>query len=83
VSNVVFCNGAVAFPDGQVLIYYASSDTRVHVARTSVERMIDYVRGTPSEALRSAACVQQRIALIDRNLALIEAANDDLLKRAR
>jgi 4-O-beta-D-mannosyl-D-glucose phosphorylase len=83
VSNVVFCNGAVAFPDGGVLIYYASSDTRIHVARTSVDRMIDYVRGTPPDALRSAACVQQRLTLIDKNLALIEATDDDLLKRAR
>jgi 4-O-beta-D-mannosyl-D-glucose phosphorylase len=83
VSNVVFCNGMVALPDGQVLIYYASSDTRIHVARTSVDRMIDYVRGTPPDALRSAACVQQRMALIDKNLKLIESADDDLLKRAR
>ncbi len=67
VSNVVFSNGAVLKPDGTLLIYYASSDTRLHVARTDVERMLDYVRNTPPDGLRSAACVQQRLALIRRN----------------
>lgn len=67
VSNVVFSNGAVLKPDGTILIYYASSDTRLHVARTDVERMLDYVRHTPPDGLRSAASVQQRLALIRRN----------------
>jgi 4-O-beta-D-mannosyl-D-glucose phosphorylase len=57
--------------DGEVFIYYASSDTRTHVATTSVERLLDYVLHTPEDALRSAACVQQRIDLIDRNLRLL------------
>lgn len=69
VSNVVFCNGAVARSNGELLIYYASSDTRVHVARTTVDKMLDYVTGTPEDPLRSYACVQQRIALIKKNLA--------------
>lgn len=72
VSNVVFCNGAVARYDGELLIYYASSDTRVHVAGTTVDRMLDYVMNTPEDQLRSYACVQQRIALIDRNMKLIK-----------
>jgi len=67
VSNVLFCNGAVALPDGRMFIYYASSDTRCHVATTSIERMLDYVRNTPPDPLRSAACVEQRLDLIRRN----------------
>jgi 4-O-beta-D-mannosyl-D-glucose phosphorylase len=68
VSNVVFCNGVVARTDGEVLVYYGSSDTRTHVATTTVDRLLDYVLHTPEDPLRSAACVEQRIALIDRNL---------------
>lgn len=68
VSNVTFSNGWIARADGQVLIYYASSDTRCHVATTTVEKLIDYCQHTPNDPLRSAACVQQRIDLIRRNL---------------
>ncbi len=67
VSNVLFCNGAVARDDGDLFIYYASSDTRMHVATTTIDRMLDYVKHTPPDAGRSAACVAQRIALIERN----------------
>ncbi len=73
VSNVTFCNGAVAKSDGTVFIYYASSDTRVHVARTSLERLVDYVRNTPEDPLTSRKCVDQRIALIDANLQLMKS----------
>lgn len=72
VSNVVFSNGWIARADGTVLIYYASSDTRLHVATSSVERLLDYVKNTPADGYRSAACVQQRIALIRGNRASIE-----------
>lgn len=68
VSNVVFSNGWIADDDGTVFIYYASSDTRVHVATTTVERLTDYARNTPPDALRSAASVEQRSALIAKNL---------------
>jgi 4-O-beta-D-mannosyl-D-glucose phosphorylase len=68
VSNVTFCNGMVTRPDGELLIYYASSDTRIHVARTTVEKMLDYVTHTPEDGLRSAASVQQRNELIEKNL---------------
>ncbi len=68
VSNVTFSNGWVARDNGQVLIYYASSDTRCHVGTTTTERLIDYCKNTPPDPLRSAACVQQRINLIQRNL---------------
>jgi 4-O-beta-D-mannosyl-D-glucose phosphorylase len=72
VSNVVFSNGWVERENGEVYIYYASSDTRLHVATTTVERMLDYVVNTPADPLRSAACVQQRCDLIRKNQALIK-----------
>ncbi|WP_379160266.1 glycosidase [Paenibacillus sp. sgz5001063] len=68
VSNVVFCNGVIARDNGDIYIYYASSDTRIHVATTTVDQMLDYVLNTPEDPLRSYACVQQRIAMIDRNI---------------
>lgn len=70
VSNVTFSCGWVAKSDGRLFIYYASSDTRCHVATTTVERLVDYCRNTPPDPLRSYACVQQRIELIRRNLSL-------------
>ena len=70
VSNVAFGNGWVCRADGQVFIYYASSDTRVHVATSTVDRLLDYVINTPEDGLRSAASVAQRVELIRRNLAL-------------
>jgi 4-O-beta-D-mannosyl-D-glucose phosphorylase len=68
VSNVVFTNGAIAAPDGRVYIYYASSDTRLHVATTDIARLTDYVFNTPADPLRSADCVRQRADFIRRNL---------------
>ncbi len=68
VSNVVFTNGAIATKNGELYIYYASSDTRLHVASTTVEKMLDYAFNTPADPLRSRDCVAQRCALIDRNL---------------
>lgn len=70
VSNVAFCNGVIAQDNGEVYIYYASSDTRCHVAATTVDQLLDYCLNTPEDPLRSYACVEQRIALIDRNLQL-------------
>lgn len=67
VSNVVFSNGWIARKDGTVLIYYASSDTRLHVATSSIPRLLDYVKNTPADGLRSAASVEQRLALIRSN----------------
>lgn len=71
VSNVVFSNGAIADDDGMIYIYYASSDTRLHVAETDVDRMCDYCFNTPADPLRSADCVRQREQLIRRNLELL------------
>ena len=73
VSNVLFCNGAVSRDNGEVFIYYASSDTRMHVATTTVDRLVDYIQNTPPDGGRSAACVDQRMALIERNLAYLGA----------
>jgi 4-O-beta-D-mannosyl-D-glucose phosphorylase len=74
VSNVLFSNGAVLRKSGDVLVYYASSDTRVHVATTTVDRLLDYVEHTPEDGLRSAASVAQRLALIERNRAFLADA---------
>lgn len=68
VSNVVFTNGAIADEDGRVFLYYASSDTRMHVAETTVDRLCDYVFHTPADPLRSPDCVRQRCELIRKNL---------------
>lgn len=69
VSNVVFCNGWIADDDGQVYIYYASSDTRMHVATTTIEQLLDYVVNTPQDEGSSAASVFSLQQLIDKNLA--------------
>lgn len=71
VSNVVFTNGAIALPDGNVYIYYAASDTRLHVASTTVDRLLDYAFHTPADPLRSLDSVAQRVALIEKNLQLL------------
>jgi 4-O-beta-D-mannosyl-D-glucose phosphorylase len=68
VSNVTFSNGWVARSSGDVFIYYGSSDTRMHVATTTIEKLLDYAFNTPADPHRSAACVQQRIDLIRKNL---------------
>lgn len=68
VSNVVFANGWVVNENNDVFIYYASSDTRLHVATSGIDRLLDYVKNTPSDGLRSAASVQARNELIRRNL---------------
>ena len=70
VSNVVFTNGAIE-ENGKVYLYYASSDTRMHVAEMDTERLVDYVFHTPEDALRSVDCVKQRLELIERNLAFL------------
>jgi len=73
VSNVVFCNGWIERKNGDVFIYYASSDTRMHVATTTVSRLVDYVMNTPADPLRTYACREQRYALIDKNLSALKA----------
>ncbi len=67
VSNVLFSNGWIADDNGDLYIYYASSDTRLHVATTTLTKMIDYVMNTPEDPLISSKCVKQRIELIKKN----------------
>ena len=67
VSNVLFSNGWIADEDGTVYIYYASSDTRMHVATSTIERLIDYCRHTPEDELRSAASVKNIYDIIEAN----------------
>lgn len=74
VSNVVFTNGAIVNENNEVFLYYASSDTRVHVATMSLERLMDYVFQTPEDPGRSTLCVEQRIELIKKNLELLAEA---------
>lgn len=73
VSNVVFSNGWIEPGHGEVFIYYASSDTRLHVATSTVPRLLDYVLNTPPDPFRSHACVEQRCVLIEKNLAALGA----------
>ena len=67
VSNVVFSNGWIADDDGTVYIYYASSDTRMHVAKSSVHQLLDYVMNNPADGLRSATSVQTILSIIEKN----------------
>jgi 4-O-beta-D-mannosyl-D-glucose phosphorylase len=67
VSNVAFSNGWILDDDGTVFIYYASSDTRMHVATSTVDRLLDYVKNTPADGFRSAASVKALYSIIDKN----------------
>ena len=73
VSNVTFTNGAIVRENGDVYIYYASSDTRLHVATTTIDKLIDYTFNTPEDPLRSVDCVAQRCEFIKKNLEYIES----------
>ena len=73
VSNVLFSNGWIADDDGTVFIYYASSDTRMHVATSTVDRLVDYCLKTPEDELLSFRSVQALYGQIDRNIQLLNA----------
>lgn len=75
VSNVLFSNGWIADDDGTVFIYYASSDTRMHVATTTVEQLLDYAMNTPPDGLRSTTSVETVMDLIHRNASLTSTAS--------
>ena len=66
VSNVLFTNGWIADEDGTVYVYYASSDTRMHVATSTINRLVDYCLHTPPDGLRSAATVENIVTLIEK-----------------
>jgi 4-O-beta-D-mannosyl-D-glucose phosphorylase len=68
VSNVLFSNGWIADDDGKVFIYYASSDTRMHVATTTVDRLLDYCLNTPQDGLTTTASVETIKNLIHNNI---------------
>jgi 4-O-beta-D-mannosyl-D-glucose phosphorylase len=72
VSNVAFCNGWIRDEDGKVFIYYASSDTRMHVATTTVDKLVDYVMNTPADGLRSATSVNTINNIINKNKSLLQ-----------
>lgn len=72
VSNVIFCNGAVVNDQQEVYLYYASSDTRVHVATSTIDQLMDYTFNTPEDRYRSLDCVDQRTAMIRHNLTLLK-----------
>ena len=71
VSNVVFTNGAIVNENNEVFIYYASSDTRLHVATTTIDKLIDYVFNTPEDPGRSVECVAQRCEMIKKNIDIV------------
>ena len=77
VSNVVFSNGWIADEDGTVFIYYASSDTRIHVATSTVNKLMDYVMHTPPDTFTSAGSVKTLNQLIDRNLSVNATKNEN------
>ncbi|ATL42876.1 glycosidase [Elizabethkingia sp. HX WHF] len=68
VSNVVFSNGWVSDNDGTLFIYYASSDTRLHVATSTIDKLMDYVVNTPEDGFRSATSVETLNTIIKNNL---------------
>ncbi|MDE6562177.1 MAG: glycosidase [Muribaculaceae bacterium] len=70
VMNVLFANGWIADEDGKVFIYYASSDTRMHVATSTIDRLVDYCFNTPQDGLTTTESVKTLNRLIDKNLAL-------------
>lgn len=70
VSDVLFANGAIVRENGDLFFYYASSDTRMHVATTTIDVLVDYALNTPPDAGRTCKCVEQRLELIRRNRAI-------------
>ena len=77
VSNVVFSNGWIADEDGTIFIYYASSDTRMHVATSTIAKLLDYVMNTPPDGFKSAASVKTLTGIIEQNKKYIETGRID------
>jgi len=76
VSNVLFCNGWIRKDNGEVNIYYASSDTRMHVAASTVEKLVDYCLNTPADGYRTHASVATLDKMITRNLRIMKSNED-------
>jgi 4-O-beta-D-mannosyl-D-glucose phosphorylase len=79
VSNVVFSNGWIKDDDGTVFIYYASSDTRLHVATTSIDQLLDYVMNTPEDGFSTSETVRTLNELIDKNLTVAKINSNELM----
>lgn len=77
VSNVVFSNGWIVNERNEVFIYYASSDTRMHVATSTVDRLVDYCLHTPEDGFRSAMSVREINRLIDNNASFVNLHRDE------
>jgi 4-O-beta-D-mannosyl-D-glucose phosphorylase len=75
VSNVVFSNGWIRNEKQEVFIYYGASDTRMYVATSTLDQLVDYCLHTPADGLRSAASVQERVRMIERNLKILKHNN--------
>ena len=75
---MTFSNGWIVNEKGEVFIYYASSDSRMHVATSSLERLVDYATNTPPDPLTSAACARQRSKVIEKNLSLLGRREPEL-----
>jgi len=80
VSNVVFSNGWILDEDGTVYIYYASSDTRMHLVTTTLNLLLDYVLNTPEDAGNTHLCASQRDEMIIDNLEVLKKDFPDLIK---
>jgi len=78
VSNVTFSNGWILDEDGTVFIYYASSDTRMHVATTTIDKLLDYVMNTPEDPGRTQLCAEQRYSFVEKNLDVLKNEFPDL-----
>jgi len=76
VSNVLFCNGWIAEDNGKVFIYYASSDTRMHVATTTIGQLVDYVINTPEDGYRSESSVQTILGIVQKNREFVDGKSD-------
>jgi len=70
VGNVLFCNGWIADENGKVFIYYASSDTRMHVATSTIDLLVDYCKNTPADKLHTNGSVESILSLIESNKGL-------------
>lgn len=81
VSNVLFSNGWICDEDGMVFIYYASSDTQMHVATTTIEKLLDYVMNTAPDGFTSASSVETIIELVNRNKAATTKQNNQTFSR--
>lgn len=83
VSNVLFSNGWIVDDDGKVYIYYASSDTRMHVATSTIDRLVDYCFNTPADGLRSISSVEKICSLIKKNKEYSDRKSADLQSTAQ